>query len=452
MKIIFKMKGLKQILTCAMLCAFTLPVCAQRIWSLDDCIRYAETHSIDVQQRTVEVQQKDIQLSTSKYSRLPEVSAQIGEQLSFGNYNSTTGSMDGRKLDFNSDLSYTTGRLEVAVPIFEGLKVKNQIAADKFSLDAASADLNLARKNIGINIASAYFECLYYKSVVEVASSQVELSRQLVSRAGILVEEGRKPQSELAEAEAQLWDDKYVLIEAQGNYKLARMSLCHKMNLQFTEDFDVVGITSDEGAPTAYAGIYDNVAEIWPSIVAAKARIEQQKAMRNVARSEYFPSLSFHGSLSSFYVGMFNHDLGWGGFSDQFFRNNHNEVLGLHLKIPIFNKMRVRNNVRIADLNIRNMELYLDDARMALQKEIETACTNAFVAYDKYISAEKARSATEISLKYAQESYESGRTSLFEFQQCRQKHMTAQKNALQSKYDYFIRCRILRLYTETSSE
>lgn len=439
-------------MTCAALCAFALPVCAQHFWSLDECIGYAETHSIEVQRRAVEVQQKDIQLSTSKYSRLPEVSAGIGEQLSFGNYNSTTGSMDGKKLEFNSDLSYTTGRLEVEVPIFEGLKVKNQIEADRFSLDAASADLDLARKNIGIGIASAYFECLYYKSVVEVASSQVELSHHLVSRAGILLEEGRKPQSELAEAEAQLWDDKYTLVEAQGNYKLARMSLCHKMNLPFTEDFEVAGITSGEGDLTAYAGIFDSVADTWPSIVAAKARIEQQKARRNIARSEYFPSLSFHGSLSSFYVGMFNHDLGWGGFSDQFFRNNHNEVLGLHLKIPIFNKMRVRNNVRIADLNIRNMELFLDEARMALQKEIQTAYTNAYVAYDKYISAEKVCSAAEISMNYAQNSYESGRTSFFEFQQSRQKYMTAQKNALQSKYDYFIRCRILRLYTEPSSE
>ena len=41
-------------------------------WSLDDCIGYALHNNVGVQQQALQVEQTDVKLSTSKYSRLPD--------------------------------------------------------------------------------------------------------------------------------------------------------------------------------------------------------------------------------------------------------------------------------------------------------------------------------------------------------------------------------------------
>ena len=53
-------------------------------WSLDDCIGYALANNIDVQQRALQVEQNEVELSTAKYSRLPDLNASIGGDASFG--------------------------------------------------------------------------------------------------------------------------------------------------------------------------------------------------------------------------------------------------------------------------------------------------------------------------------------------------------------------------------
>ena len=66
---------------------------AQRQWTLDECIAYAIEHNINIQQRELDIKKSQVKLEASSNAWLPEVSAHLGEQFSFGNYNSTTGSL-----------------------------------------------------------------------------------------------------------------------------------------------------------------------------------------------------------------------------------------------------------------------------------------------------------------------------------------------------------------------
>ena len=53
-------------------------------WTLDDCIGFAQRNNIDVQRRTLQVEKSDVDLSTAKYSRLPDLNASVGADASFG--------------------------------------------------------------------------------------------------------------------------------------------------------------------------------------------------------------------------------------------------------------------------------------------------------------------------------------------------------------------------------
>jgi outer membrane protein len=73
--------------------AMALPLCllaaqpswAQtREWTLQECCDYAVEHNITVKQQQNQCRQREIDLSTAKNSRLPDVSGSLGQNFSFG--------------------------------------------------------------------------------------------------------------------------------------------------------------------------------------------------------------------------------------------------------------------------------------------------------------------------------------------------------------------------------
>lgn len=419
---------------------------AQRTMTLDECIQYAIDHNIDIQRRIVQLRQQEIASNTSEHAWLPQVNAQIGEQFSFGNYNATTGSMDGKYSGVNNDLAYTTGNISVSMPLFDGFKIHNQAKADAFLLESVTADLEQARKNAGIQVATYYLQCLYYKSMADVARQQVETSKQMLQQTIAFVTDGKSPRSEQAEAEAKLAADEYALTEAEGHTVLARLQLSQLLNLPSMEDFDVVDYDGDASLilPPAQS-VYEDAIENYPSILAAKSQIQANQYLQRVAQAGYYPTLSLQGHVNTFYVNMFHQDLGWGNFGTQF-RHNMNEVVGLHLSIPIFNAFQTRNKIRRAKQQVIDSKLSLDQAYQTLHHEIHTASYNASVARKKMLSANKAMEAAQVSLGYEQCRYEEGRSSVFQLYQAQQDYVKSRQDAIQAKYEVLIRQRILQFY------
>jgi len=90
--------------------------------------------------------------------------------------------------------------------------------------------------------------------------------------------------------------------------------------------------------------------------------------------------------------------------------------------------------------------LELDNAKKTLYKEIETAYLNATAAQEKYRASDKAVKATSESFKYARERYETGKTSVFEFNEAKTRLVQSQSEQIQAKYDYIFRTKILDFY------
>ena len=55
-----------------------------RQWSLRECCDYAVSSSISIKQRENQCRQQEIQLSTAKNSRLPDLSGSVSQNFSFG--------------------------------------------------------------------------------------------------------------------------------------------------------------------------------------------------------------------------------------------------------------------------------------------------------------------------------------------------------------------------------
>ena len=60
------------------------PSMAQKQWTLRECCDYAVSHNIGILQQENQCRQQELQLSTARNSRLPDLNGSVSQNFSFG--------------------------------------------------------------------------------------------------------------------------------------------------------------------------------------------------------------------------------------------------------------------------------------------------------------------------------------------------------------------------------
>lgn len=415
-------------------------------WTLEECINHAITNNIDLKQQDQQRAISEVDLNTSRNSWLPDLNASVGQNFDFGR----SPSKDGTIVDRNS--SNSSAYLSLSMPIFDGFKIKNDIAAKKLDLQAATETLNKAKEDLSIGVASYFLQVLYTKEIKNVAELQLDLTTRQVARTEELVNAGRVPLSNLYDIKAQLAKDESSLVEASNNVDLALLDLAQSLELERqSAQFEIEAPTIEDAIDKYISSIvpptnvYENAVAVKPQIKAQEYQLESSKKTLRIAQAGYIPKLNLNASYSNGYY----HYSGEGatnvGFGDQL-KQNERKTIGFSLSIPIFNRFQVRNGVRSARINILNRELALENSKKVLYKEIQQAYYNATASQEKYIASAKAVDAGKEAFAYAEEKYKTGKSSVYEFNEAKTKYAQSLAEQAQAKYNFIFRAKILDFY------
>ena len=268
-------------------------------WSLDDCIGYALANNIDVQQRALQVEQNEVELSTTKYSRLPDLNASIGGDASFGRVLSSDNTY--------KDNNQTSGSLNIStsLPVFQGMRINRQVKGGKLDLAAAMQDLERAREDVSINVMTLYLEVLYNKELTDVAERQLALSTLQATQSRELVAAGKQPESARYESEALMAKDQLSLTQARNDLQLALLNLSQALNRESAAGFDVVVPELDSVTLASLHrlgtadGVYNYAVENRPHIKAERLRLESSENSVLIAKSALYPSISLSGGYGT---------------------------------------------------------------------------------------------------------------------------------------------------------
>lgn len=419
---------------------------AQKAWTLRECIDYAIENNIEIKQKGLQVEDAKINLNTSKNSRLPDLNGSLNHSFNFGraisvqtnNYEAT-------------NMTNTSLRVTTTTPLFTGFKITNDIKAKEFSLLSVTEGLNKAKDNMQLQIASYFLDVLFKKEILKVYQEQVNLTQKQVDKTAILVESGKVALAQLYDIKAQLAKDQLNVTNADNDLKNGLLNLAQALSLQSNDGFDIeapdvngVGISDDVLAGLMRPEeVYQTALQVKPHVKEAMYNVETSKKNLKVEQAGYWPKLNFGMGYGTDLQRVYNSKNV--GFKDQF-NNNGSEYISFSLSIPLFNRFEVRNRVRSARLDIMNQELALDNVKLALYKEIQQAYQDAVAAQAKYISTEKAYEAASESFKYAEERYQIGKTSVFEYSEAMTKLISSKSEQIQAKYDYVFRSKILDFY------
>lgn len=432
----------KKIITAyALTMIFSANVQAQEKWDLEKCISHAIENNLNIKQQEASKEQSTVELSTAKWSRLPDLNGGASHSFNFGRSiqaDNTYKSLNTQNTSFN---------LNTSIPLFTGLKITNNIALAKLNLKAATEDLNKAKEDISIQVASAYLQVLFNEELAQVAHIQVELSKEMLVQKEEYFKNGKASEAEWLEAKSRVAQDQLSAVQANNNYKLSLLDLSQLLELPSPENFSIVSPTAEMEeymeSISSPADIYNQAILFKPSIKAAQYRLEGAAKSVKIAKSAYFPQLSFGAGLSTNYykvAGMKN-----SLFGSQL-RDNFSQYLGFQLTIPIFNRFGTRNQVRSARIQQNTLNWQLEDSKKALYKEIQQAYYNALGAESRYQSSITADKAAEASFNLMKEKYAEGKANATEYNESRTSWMKAISEKLQAKYDYIFRTKILDFY------
>lgn len=410
-----------------------------REWSLDSCISHAIAHNTEVQAQILAIENARLDISDAQNTFLPRLSGYASQNFNFGRGLTSSNTYANR-----NGQSFSAG-VNMNVPLFQGLSDVRQLSWARIGLKQSLAQLEAVKDNVTLNVISQYLQALYCQEMCHVARERVFISRNELARRETLLELGKIPELDLAQARSQLAQDELSLVNASNDSILALLDLAQMLNLPDGTEMQILPLTADESAVGLLAPeeVYARALETNNTLKAAKWGVESAEKRISIAQSGYLPTLSLSAGLGSSYYytnGMDNER-----FGDQM-RHNFAQNIGFSLSVPLFDGLSTRNNVRRAKVQKLNAELTLENTRQQLSKAITMAYTQAQGAVRKRFSAETALAASAEAFRAVQEKYNFGRATATEFEQAKAEYSSAKAESVQARYEQLLRAYILEYY------
>ncbi|MGQ1889408.1 TolC family protein, partial [Thermophagus sp. OGC60D27] len=310
----------------------------------------------------------------------------------------------------------------------------------------SQSELEAAQNDLALNITAYYLQVLFDRELLEVATQQYKVAQEQVDNTQKLVDAGRVSESNLLEIKSQAAREALNVTQMENNLNLSLLNLAQALDLENPDDFDIAIPVIPELQKqqlTPPPELFNTAVDIMPRIQAYRYNLESNSYALKTAKGALYPSLTLDAGWSTNIAkakSTQNFDFG------QSFRDNATQYIGLTLRIPVFNHLSARYNVKNAKLGIQSADLDLLQEKQNLRKEIQQAYADAEAAFQKFLSAKTAVQAFEESLRYSEKKYALGLVSPVDYSVARADYLKAQSDFLQAKYEYVLRTKILDFY------
>lgn len=414
---------------------------AQKRWSLEDCIRYAEEHNLEIRyaQKNSDIQQKNFDMA--RREGLPSVAGSVGNDFNFGQSQDVFGNNHSNN-SFNN-----SANLRASISVYNHSRLNKQIQKSGYEVEASRYDLEKTKNDIYVRIAKQYLTVLLNREVELINKSSYENAVKLLERAEKTTAAGTTAYTVLAEAKAAVAREFQNLKTAEINTHNALFDLAMLLQIEDYKSFDVaenpVLDIPERNAPISE----EKLMEIYnsrPEIKSAEAKIRASEKQTEIAKTAFYPSISASAGVGTFYFRALNSDENK-SFSQQY-KDNFGQQLGVSATIPIFNKGITKLQVEQAKLSEELAKTNLQQQKQEVLQNVQRAEYTAQSNYEIYISAVEAEKSAELALDFAEKSYEAGRTTIYDVNIARNNYANAQGSVAQAKFNYIFQLKLLDFY------
>ncbi len=442
-------------------------------YTLEDCVALALEKNISIKQSELEMDNAEIDKADAIGNFLPRFNVQSQHIWNNGlSQNITNGLIENLTTQFSSFGG------NIGLTVFNGRQNINQLSRANLNLLARQYQLEDMKDDVSLFVANAYLQVLFSQELEQVQGYQLELAQQELARIQLSIEAGILTAAELFEIEANIAAQEQAVVQAENNYRLAKISLAQLLLITDYENFDL--------AEEEFDIPFSNVLEQTPKAIYEKAvtqRNDIKLGLTNLAIAEKDIDLA-KGTRMPTLTAFYNYNTRI-SYSDRFietgnfiqtpigivqdngalvvsqfperevagplsfgtqFGQNDGHSFGLSLNIPVFNGFATQNNIKRRKVNLNRIENQLAQTKLDLENTINQAFNDAKGAYKFYDASDKTLRAREQAFESAKQRFEAGVMNSFDYVQARQRYQIAASDIIRAKFDYIFKLKVLEFY------
>lgn len=452
----------------------------QQKWDLEKCIQYAWENNLTLTQNQISIQQENLRLGQSKRDRYPNANASGSYGINFGrSIDPTTNAFIGQSFH-NNGFSLSFG-----VPVYQGQTIKNTIEQNKLNLAAAKEDFEQSKRDIALSVAQAYLQILLNIEQVNNANTTRSQTQEQLDQTNKLINAGSKPAGDRLDIEAQLARDEQAIISAQNNLEISYLNLKFLLRLDPTTSFEIeqpkIPIPPPESLEILpMTQIYQKAIQDQPNIRAGKLRKQSSEYNIELAKAGLRPNVSLSGSISTNYssfarratgdiitlppspigqtsplptgetLTVFSESQEIPVFEDQPYfsqlEQNLSTGFSVFFSVPLYDKGATKNNIALAELGIKSVELQNEQLKQSLKTDIQQAIANAKAAGKQLQAAQRTLDASQLAYNNMEKRFNLGVSNNLEFTTAKNNLDSAKFSLVIAKYDYIFKLKILDFY------
>jgi outer membrane protein len=445
----------------------------QPSYSLQQCIEIALANNLQVKRSELQVQTAAVNLNQAKANLFPDLSANINH-----------GANQGRSIDpfsntyVNQNVNFANYSLNSGIVLFNGLILKNLIKQNALIFEAEKMEQQQAKDDLTLNVLFTYFQILSNEDQLNQAKLQADVSRKQIERSNVLSKAGAISPSQLSDLMGQLGNDELALINNGNALTASKITLSQLMNVPYS-DFILARLKPDVMSANHVIErheIYAAALEELSIVKGAGLRRRSAQTAIKVAKGERFPQLILNNNIfsnyssaastsklissedqpSNDYIEMNGSKLpvfstvrtfenSRIGYSNQI-RNNHSSSLSVGLRIPIFNALRTRNQVRLARIESSNADLAEETIKQQLKQAVDLAWFNMSAAKERLQILDRQVTAFRESFHAADVRFTAGVGTVIDYTIAKNNLDRSELNLINAKYDVIIRSKVLDYY------
>jgi len=426
----------------------------EKLWSLQECIRYAIDHNIQIKQQALQTMFQENALLQSKLNLLPTINGQASHNFSF---NRTLDQTTYQYVDQNgqSEQFYLGGSLN----LFSGLQNLNTIRRNKYQLLASEHDLQTIRDNISLNIALAYLQILLNSELVATTDNQLQITLQQIEKTRKMYDAGSIAMGNLLQIEAQAAGEELQLINLKNQLDISYLTLTQMLELESPVGFRIAAPVISIDTSTIISGSVDDIfisaQGRRPEIQSAELNLQASGLDLKIAQGARSPRLSMSHTASTMYSNIRQKITGIDPFTGPIYdeypyteqlSDNLNYGVGFTLSLPILNGWQVNRNISNSRISIDNYRYNLEAERKRLYKTIQQAYADAVASLKRYNASIKAVASMEESFRYTEQKFNVGMVTPVDYSAAKTQLLNAQSDMSQAKYEFIFKTKVLDFY------
>lgn len=421
---------MKQLLVIFTSLCVLVPVKAQDVLTLEECLRLGIENNLSLESSRNEIRKGEHTLSENRAKLLPQINAVAGFNDNFNPPVSVTdGSAYGNPYNVTKTLQYNASAgIQLQMPLY------NQTVYTAVDIARTMNELNRlsyekAREDLILQISKMYY--LSQNTAEQIALIKENISRlnELSSITQAFYDNGMAMEVDVKRVNINLENQRVQYDNAQSMLTQQLNLLKYVIDYPADKEIALTPVDTENTTSVSLTGLDNNQYEL--QLLQSKQKLAEQQ--RKMIGQGYIPSLSLTGSWM--YSAYTDKAKNWfhSGPSNHWYNSSG---IGLTLRIPIFDGLDKQAKMKKAKIEIENAKLSYENALKNMQtqylnatNELMNSQRNFRKQKDNYLLAEDVYQVTT-------DRYREGIASMTEVLQDEMRMSEAQNNYINAHYNY----------------